>query len=496
MKNLWMSDNWMGRTRRKLHALTIHHPEIPVFVITFILLLWLNLAKGSFTFYYDAEIYWDLRFAFNQHETVRFSLLNYNEPLRGYLFPLIHLLIDELADRIGVVDVILLEIVQAFVYSVLICFIIPRGINVLFQHKPDFLQISVFSFLVLLFWQGYFFYPLSDFLAAFLFLCGAYIFVRYNSNWLAALLAGLAWGGAVLVRPAYQITLIPLLLWAVYFYIKKSSLSIYMALARLVAVLIGIGLIFAPQVSINLKHFGIFSYLPQTQLIFGKDLFIQQINGGIVVQKFESNVGKNYPPRVHFFDRQGENLLLDSGFKSSPYSISKQILPDRTLTLAEYFRLVLNYPLDFVSIYARHLFNGLDIVYNTPYIENIFERSIFLRFINYSLWFLVFSYIPSKLKEQRYQISQLFLPFIFALPCLLSIPTAVEVRFMLPIHLMAYALAAFRILPDFVIRDFSQKRRLVFQYLPWYAAFLVVCFTLSENTFMGLEYGNYLSGGK
>jgi hypothetical protein len=61
---------------------------------------------------------------------------------------------------------------------------------------------------------------------------------------------------------------------------------------------------------------------------------------------------------------------------------------------------------------------------------------------------------------------------------------------------MAYALVAFWILPDFLARDLSQKRGLVLQHLPWYAAFLVLCFMLSANTYMRLEYGEYLLSGK
>jgi hypothetical protein len=489
--------NQIEQGQQTFRAYITNKPEILVFIATFIFLLWSNLTKGNFTFYLDAGTYWDLRYQFNREETVRFSLINYNEPFRGYLFPLINYLIYELADRIGLVDVVLLEVFQAFVYSLLICIIIPRGIHVLFHHKPTFWQVSVFTFLVIFFWQSYFFYPLSDFLAVLLFLSGAYLFVRYYSYWLAAISVGMAWGGATLVRPAYQITLVPLIVWVLYFCVKKIHLDIFPTLVRLLGILTGMAIIFAPQVSINLTHFGIPSYMPQTQLTYGEDLFTQQLSWGIVLQKYEGNIGTNYPTnRVHFLDRQGENILIEAGFKSKPYLGSGEILPDRPLTLTEYVGLLLKYPLDFISIYTRHLFNGLDIIYNTVYIEDVYQRSILLRLINYSLWFLVFVYISSKRKAVGQHISQLFLPAIFALPSVLSIPTAIEIRFMLPIHLMAYALAAFWILPDFVERDFSEKRIIVFNYITWYFVFLLLCFMLSANTYMNLEYGNYLLTGK
>jgi len=73
----------------------------------------------------------------------------------------------------------------------------------------------------------------------------------------------------------------------------------------------------------------------------------------------------------------------------------------------------------------------------------------------------------------------------------LAIPTGIEVRFMLPFHFLAYALVSFWILPDFTEKSFVQKKIVVLKYIIGYAAFVLLCFTLSLNTYMNLQYGSY-----
>jgi hypothetical protein len=488
VKNRLTSNSWTEKSLERFRNL-INHPEVPVFIITLIILLSLNLSKGDFIFHHDSNQYWQLRHEFDQNNTVPFSFSNYKESVRSYLLPWINYVISKIGDSIDLEDVILLEIVQAFAYSLLISILIPHMIDILFHHKTNVWQISLFSFLVIFFWQGHFFYPLSDFLGVFLFVLGTYLFIRFHFHWFGAILAGLAWGGAALVRPSYLVTIIPLLLWAFYYYVKEIHPISYRTLIRWIALPIGVAIVFAPQININIVNFGVFSPFPQARLVFGVDLFTQQLSWGTSIQKYETNIGSSYPSAsVIFLDSQGQSILLDA--------MNKQIIPDYSLSLKQYIKLVLRYPLDFMSIYMRRFFNGLDIIYNTVYVEDIYSGSIALRLINYSLWFLVFLYISQKAKMQRNLASQFFLPLIFALPALLSIPSAMEVRFMLPLHLMAYVLVSFWILPEFVAMSVDQKRDRIRKYIIWYFIFTIICFILSSNTYMSLEHGNYLLSGK
>jgi len=251
-------------------------------------------------------------------------------------------------------------------------------------------------------------------------------------------------------------------------------------------IIVGLLIVFSPQLLINTTHFGVFSPFVQTQ-VDSTNLFLQQLNWGIVIQKYETSIDPDYPsPQVYFLDRQGESILIRSS-----------VSPDTPISLGKYVELLFKYPLDFMSIYLRHIFNGLDIVYNTVYVNNVYDNALHMRLANYSLWFLVVIYIQKyfpNIKARKLLNSQLLLPIIIAMPSLVSIPTAIEVRFMIPISFMAYGLAAFWILPEFFEISLVEKKNMVFKYFVEYIIFVAFCFLLSSNTYMGLEFGSYVLG--
>ncbi len=160
--------------------------------------------------------------------------------------------------------------------------------------------------------------------------------------------------------------------------------------------------------------------------------------------------------------------------------------PKDPLTLGSYFGLVLAYPLDFLAIYTRHLFNGLDIIYDTVYITDIYDRNLVLQILNYTLWFIALAFAARRAswKSLKWD-SRLFIPVILSLSAIFSIPTMVEVRYMLPLHFMLYALMALWVLPDFVALERNRQVALIRSHILWYIAFLMVCFLLSANTYIG-----------
>jgi hypothetical protein len=313
---------------------------------------------------------------------------------------------------------------------------------------------------------------------------GAFVIIKFHRYWWQIVFAGLFWGGASLIRPIYAVTLPFFILWSIYYYHKENPIVSRQVIAgRLMALLLGLAIVFFPQLAINKTNWGKTSPFVLTD-VDGAGLFVQQLGWGITIQKYETNIGEAYPsPAVYFFDKQGEGILLKS--VSQP------------TTLLEYLKLVLNYPLDFLTIYARHLFNGLDIVYNSTYITNVYDSAALRRIINYSLWFLVVMFLGCrpKIRVQNLLTSQLILPAIFALPAIASIPTAMEVRFMMPLQLMAYGLVAFWILPKFFSKDLIEKKILIRKFLLLYMVFITLCFILSANTYAGLQYGPYTLTG-
>ena len=471
------------------------HPRRVAFLLLSLLLLFMNLNRSDFVFYHDSLGYWTHANDFIKGGA--FSFPNFDFPVRGYLFPFIIFIITSISSRMGISGYVGYEVIASLVYSVTLTIVIPGLVYRLSGRKPLFFQILVFSLLSVYFWRGLFFYPLTDLPALCFILIGVYIVVRFSNHWWAMLLAGMLWGGSTILRPSYQIILLPLLIWAFYyFYHAQIHRRLYNLTLRFLALMTGLILVFTPQGIINWKNYGIISPIVQTQLFFnGADLFSLQLGWGIYLQKYETNVGDSYPSAsVMFLDDHGENMLIYSGLKSVPYTKSHQIGPDKLIPFSTYLRLLARYPLDFIALYGRHFFNGLDVVYNTVYVPNVYAGSILFRFINYTIWFVVLIYLGYNVSKRKikYLNSRLVLVLILVLPALLTIPTVVEVRFFLPLHLLAYALVAFGVLPDFLALNRLQMRLVVFRYLFWYGCFLILCFMLSANTYMGLENGPYI----
>jgi len=471
-----------------IYAAIWQHPAWSAFFVVVGFVLFLNLTSPV-VFYYDSGAYWDLSNRFIKNGA--FSFQNYDEVLRGYLFPFIIFGIRRLAVLVGISEPVAYEVIMSIIYTLFMVVWVPGLIQLVFHKKIGLLQSIAFGLLVIFFWRGSLFYPLSDMIAFVFLVLGTYLLLRFHKHTWSALLAGILWGGAGLIRPIYEITLLPVLLWSIYYYLKEVNYSLGTVLLRLATILAGLVIIFTPQFLINNTNFG-----TSNPLVNG-DLYAGQLQSGIAVQKYETNVGPYYyGGQVHFLDRQGESVLLKSGYKTAPYSESKFIYADVPIPdLNAYFGIVFKYPLDFLSIFLRHAFNGLDVVYNSVYVNDVYETGLALRLVNYTIWFLVVFYISaavSKSSARSLVNSRVFIPIIFALPGLASIPTSVEVRFLLPISLMAYALAAFWALPDFIETTSDEKKNLVIKHVFKYILFMTFCFFVSANTYSGLEYGPYV----
>jgi hypothetical protein len=203
-----------------------------------------------------------------------------------------------------------------------------------------------------------------------------------------------------------------------------------------------------------------------------ENLYEKQLFWGLKTQKYEVNIGDNYHSIIAVYDDpiaiklQKTNLL-------------------REKTFARYFKIVKRFPLDISLSYFRHMFNGLDIFFSTPYVKNIFASHMFFSVVNYTVWFLVaFHFFRMDLSKLDFIKTLGFA--IFLAPVILAIPIVVEVRFFLPAYLMAYGVVAFDI-------DYVEALKSLFN-TPWnllrlliiYAFWLLFCFTMSAATIENL----------
>ncbi|WP_460504394.1 hypothetical protein, partial [Hymenobacter agri] len=140
--------------------------------------------------------------------------------------------------------------------------------------------------------------------------------------------------------------------------------------------LLGAGLVLAPQFLINRRQFGTNTplVLAQSKTLGIHNLYLQKLKWGLLHEKYESSVGRELPTgQLLFLDATGAGILRAEGITEidSP---------------GQYLALVARHPGALAGIYARHLFAGLDLSHPTPYLKR-WQPLLSMQLLNYALWF-------------------------------------------------------------------------------------------------------------
>ncbi len=278
----------------------------------------------------------------------RFSLLNYNSPLRGYLFPLLLFVVQWQADLFKINSQLLFLTYSALFFAGLAFYLLPWFFRVTFDWQTPLIKRLLFSALLFFFWRGHFLYPLTDFPALACLLLGAGILVnikanRMKSQW-SVVLAGLVISASVNIRPIYLVSLLVLLLLL---FLHWSTLREKGALLATIMFLLGLGVVLFPQLLINRVHFQVNSPLVLSTYIEDENIYEVQLFWGLKTQKYETNIGDDYP----FASVVYRDPLADK--------IPQRLLRDKTIQ--GYLDIIRLHPVDVAISYFRHFFNGLDI---------------------------------------------------------------------------------------------------------------------------------------
>jgi hypothetical protein len=381
--------------------------------------------------YYDAEDYWQLGHRFVQHG--RFGLLNYDDALRGYAYPLVNFACLALRKAFDWSAVTVVKLLNSALAGLLFGVVGPR----LWQASsgapglPSLARRLAWAGLGFVFWRDYFNFSLSDFPAVLALGTGLWLVQRRHPG--AAALAGGALALAVNIRPVYLAAVLPALgLLGVGGLRPTTGWP-----ARLAALLLGAALVLAPQWLINQRHFGARTplVLSQSKALGIHNLYLQKLKWGLLHEKYESSVGRELPTgQLLFLDAAGAALLRSEGIAEidSP---------------GQYLGLVARHPLTLAGIYARHLFAGLDLSHPTPYLKR-WAPSRAMQLLNYTLWF----WAALVAVRCRPTAREWLVLAALLLPCLAVVPMSMEVRFLLPLHLLLLALVAFGQLPGWAWR--------------------------------------------
>ena len=379
---------------------------------------------GPGQFRFDAAEYWELSLKFTP--AGGFSLLAFDEPLRGYLGPLLVLPARLLCHVTGWNMLTGARVLGAGWAALLFGVALPA-----LWARSTGRALSGGRWLVLLgfgfiFWRDYFNFTLSDMPALALLLLGLAALGRRGWGWAGA--AGGLLAAAVNIRPIY-LACLPGVLWLLVNAANPVSLpQLAKSLAALVA---GVAFVLLPQLLINQRHFGRNSPLVLAQRPGKAPLYLRQLTWGTAFQRYETSLVPAIPRSLVYADSAGQRALAAAGGGFGNYG--------------EFLKFLSQHPFSSAARYARHLFNGLDIRSPTPYPTRLHSPGqAGLRLLNYSLlglglWLAwkhrhcVRSPQPS---DEPVTVPPAAVLGVLLLPCLLVLPTLMECRFLLPLHLL------------------------------------------------------------
>ena len=426
---------------------------------------------GPGQFRFDAAEYWELSLKFTPPGGL--SLLAFDEPLRGYLGPLLVLPARLLCHVTGWSMLAGARVLGVGWAALLFGVALPA-----LWARTTGRAISGGRWLVLLglgfvFWRDYFNFTLSDMPALTLLLLGLAGLGRRGWAW--AGVAGLLLAAAINIRPVYVASLPGVL--GLLAASAKAARSSRLAKA-VVALVAGAALVLLPQLLINQRHFGQASPLVLAQRPGKAPLYLRQLAWGTAFQRYETSLVPAIPRSLVFADSAGQRVLAaQPGGRFSSYGA--------------YCGFLAQHPFSSAARYVRHLFNGLDIRYPTPYPTRLHPPGqTGLRLLNYALlglgiWQALASWRAARRRSLPAAIPAAAGPIAvlgaLLLPCLLALPTLMECRFLLPLHLLLLTGVAATWQPVATWRSLrGPMRRLAVMLLA--AGWLWGCWQLSEAT--------------
>lgn len=459
------------------------------FTLTFLLFSVHVFTSRYFQQYYDSAVYWSLASSFDADGTQQFSFYNFQNQLRGYLLPLLYYPAVLLTRYVFTTDAMVApKLFGALQAGLLFGIIIPLLWQRVTGLGISFLRRVVFILLCFALWRDHFNFVLTDFPGLLALTTGILLAYGPRPLWYA-LGVGMFSAAALYIRPVYSITapFLFALLW------QQSSVAAGRAVSlsvstRLGLFVIGWVLVGLPQLLINKHNFQSSSFLVRSetneyQVQGTKNLYLWHLNAGVLMQRYETNVGKDYAePQMVFGDRVGHAMHLRNGGAAQASFLNYIRYGGFILdSYPAYMRFVGQQPLDMMALYARHFFNGLDVLYTSPYVSKVHSSTSWLSLINYSAIFVAILTIGQYWYRLRVGSTLVIATLILA--SLVAIPTVVECRFFIGLHALLLAIACF----GNTIGGQVFRSRKVVPLGAAYGMFLIACFTLSANTQAALE---------
>lgn len=388
-------------------------------LIAFVGLSAVTFLQAPRRFFYDAGVYWVIGGTFfkNGH----FSLLNYANPLRGYFLPLVDHLIQDVTHALRVRDSSGAKVVNIAVFTLIATVLVPRLAELTWPQRRWLLgrRVTLAAVMAML-WGGFLAFPLSDMPAVAVFLVA--LIAAAEPTPLRMLGAGAACGLAIDMRPAYLLLPLSLvLIVAAQWWHERAAWSTHRLrhVAAIGCAVLGFAVISAPETLAMHHNYGYWELLPGSHT----GLAQLQYNDGLQLQLYDTFVGHGrQPPQMNYVDPSGTALSKSAGPVTSA---------------TQYLSLVFSHTGTMLGVFYRHVVNGLDQRYNTPYVEAV-GPDLPLRILSLGFVFLMLLRLAWPAARAHLAPTRWRFPLAIALVGLSALPSAMETRYMLPIAILSY----------------------------------------------------------
>jgi hypothetical protein len=399
---------------------------VAAFCVAFAAALAVGLLQGVRPFYADAEGYWALASTFTQ--TGHFSLESFVSLQRGYFLPLVIYVLKLFTNGAFQEESAAATVFNVLLFALIGAVLAPRLAEIAWPGQSWGLVRRVgLTALLLIFWSGDLNYPLTDFPGLAMGLLALVAIARTDGpGWM--LLAGIAAGAALNLRPAYlPLVLMLVVIVALNWRGQRGSPHASTARRALCASLLVVGflLVSLPQSLSAHRYFNTWSPIPGA----GDHLAQEVLSVGMTAQRWDSYERPAGVPNAIIY----------------PYPAGKRLLeaqPEHKIsTLSQYVGVVVSHPTIMAPLFIRHLVNGLDVRYSTIYVENRASGGlIWLRVGGFVLTFLALVRLLWPAARRSLGRIRWRYPIALVLCCVTSLASFMEPRYLLPIELLIYIL--------------------------------------------------------
>jgi hypothetical protein len=418
---------------------------VAAFAVALVAALIVGLIQGVRPFYADSEGYWQLSQSFTA--TGHFSLESFVSTQRGYFLPLVIYCLRTFSDGTFDGESTAITVFNSVLFALIGAVLVPRLAELAWPKQSwGLLRRLAAVTLLLVCWGGDLNYPLTDFPGLAMGMIAIVAIGRAdNPGWM--LLAGMAAAAAVNLRPAY------LLLWpalavllALTWFRQRGAPHASAARRALCvsALVVGFVLVSLPQSLSAHRYFNTWNPMPGATAHLAEVVYSQ----GMEAQRWDSYerpvgtlnaISYDYPSAKRLLDEQPEK---------------------RIKSLSQYVSIVADHPGIMLPLIFRHFINGLDIRYNTIYVENIASGGrLWLRVIGFILVFLALVRLLWAAARRSLSRARWSYPAVLLACYVPSLASVSETRYMLPVEMLMYMLVLAPGWPNPIDRHEAGSRR-------------------------------------